>query len=66
GQDLMTAFSASLASVSNIGPGFGQVGSMANYFEIDGASKLVLSIGMLLGRLEIYGLLLLFMFHSWK
>jgi len=66
GQDLMTAFSASLASVSNIGPGFGKVGSMANYFEIDGASKLILSVGMLLGRLEIYGLLLLFMFHSWK
>ncbi len=66
GLDMMTAFSASLASVSNVGPGFGEVGSMANYFAIPTMSKMILSVGMLMGRLEIYGFILLFLFRSWR
>lgn len=66
GEDMMTAFSASLAAMSNVGPGFGKVGSMSNYFEVSTFTKMILSVEMLLGRLEIYGLALLFMFKWWK
>jgi trk system potassium uptake protein TrkH len=57
GFDLETNISASVACVSNIGPGFGMVGATGNYGAFSGFSKLVLSLGMLLGRLEIFPLL---------
>ncbi len=66
GQDLMTAFSGSLASMSNVGPGFGDVGSMGNYGGLSSVSKLIHTTLMLLGRLEIFGLLQFFMFRWWK
>ncbi|MBS4014063.1 MAG: TrkH family potassium uptake protein [Bacteroidetes bacterium] len=51
--DLYTAFSASIATIGNVGPGFGEVSSLSNYSEIPSIGKFVLTINMLLGRLEI-------------
>ena len=58
--DFMTNFSASLSCVSNIGPGFNLVGPAANFAGYSYFSKIVLSLEMLFGRLEIFPLLILF------
>ena len=65
GIDLMSSFSASLASVSTVGPGFGFYGSLDNYSLLPLAGKLLLTVLMIIGRLEIYCLILLFFFCSW-
>ena len=57
--DGVTAFSASLASIANVGPGFGDVGSLDSYATLPSAAKYVLSFEMLLGRLEIMNILAL-------
>jgi trk system potassium uptake protein TrkH len=57
GLDLMTAFSAVAACINNLGPGLAQVG--ANYADLNDAAKWVLCFAMLLGRLEIFTLLVL-------
>ena len=64
--DIYTAFSGSAATMGNVGPGFGDVSSLGNYSQIPDAGKWVLTFNMLLGRLEIYGFLSLFMIKSWK
>jgi len=64
--DLVTAFSASVACLSNIGPGLGQVGAMENYSWISPVGKWVLSFLMLAGRLELYAILILFMPAAWR
>ena len=66
GCDLMTGFSATLACASNVGPGFGEVGTMDNYAAIPAVVKLNLSLIMLFGRLEIFGLVQLFFIRWWK
>ena len=66
GFDMFTSFTAAIASISNVGPGFGLVGSMSNYSMMPDFVLIVLSFLMLLGRLEIFGLLLLFMVKSWR
>ncbi len=53
GIDLFTAFSASIATIGNVGPGFGEVSSMGNFAGLPTAGKFVLTVNMLLGRLEI-------------
>ena len=58
--DFMTNFSASLSCVSNIGPGFNLVGPAANFAGYSYFSKIVLSLEMLFGRLEIFPLIILF------
>ncbi|MDD3095368.1 MAG: potassium transporter TrkG [Candidatus Neomarinimicrobiota bacterium] len=60
GYDIVTAFSASVATLSNIGPGLSRVGAVENYAFFDNISKVVLSFFMLLGRLELYSVLILF------
>ncbi|MCI6719245.1 MAG: TrkH family potassium uptake protein [Butyricicoccus sp.] len=60
-----TNVSAVLACFNNIGPGFDVVGPMSNYSDFSSFSKLVLSIDMLLGRLEIFPMLALFSRFSW-
>lgn len=55
-----TNFTAVVACMNNIGPGFGDVGPAASFSMYTGFSKIVLSIVMLLGRLEIYPILVLF------
>lgn len=64
--DGLTAFSASIASLANVGPGFGEVGSLDNYSALPVAAKYLLSIEMLLGRLEIMNILALFLFFGKK
>lgn len=64
--DGLTAFSASIASIANVGPGFGDVGSLDNYAALPAAAKYVLSFEMLLGRLEIMNILALFLFFGKK
>jgi trk system potassium uptake protein TrkH len=66
GSDLMTGFSSALACASNVGPAFGDVGTMDNYSEVPVLMKVNLSMLMLLGRLEIFGLLQLFFIRWWK
>jgi len=64
--DLVTAFSASVASLSNIGPGLGKVGATQNYQWISIPGKWILSFLMLAGRLELYSILILFIPATWK
>lgn len=59
GVDLLSAFSGASAAMGNVGPGLGTVGSTANFGHIPEAGKWILSVTMLLGRLEIYGFLVL-------
>ena len=66
GVDLTTAISASIASLFNIGPGLGAVGAMGNYATIPTIGKGILISCMLLGRLEIYGILLLILPIAWR
>ncbi len=66
GVDILTAFSGSAAAMGNVGPGFGNVNSMGNFGTLPNLGKWILSFVMLLGRLEIYGLILLFKTTSWK
>ena len=61
-----TNFSAVLACLNNIGPGLELVGPVSNYSAFSPLSKLVLSMDMLLGRLEIFPILVLFSVQSWK
>jgi trk system potassium uptake protein len=66
GVDLTTALSATVASLFNIGPGLGDVGAMGNFSEIPAMGKGILIVFMLLGRLEIYGVILLFLPMTWR
>ena len=61
-----TNFSAVLACLNNIGPGLEMVGPVCNYSAFSVLSKLVLTVDMLLGRLEIFPILVLFSFQTWK
>jgi len=66
GVDFLTALGASAASVGNIGPGFGGVGPTDNYGWMSQPALSVMSFLMLVGRLEIYTVLLLFHPETWK
>jgi trk system potassium uptake protein TrkH len=65
GMDLVTAFGAALATVGNIGPGLGEVGATDNYGWMSSPALALLSFLMLVGRLEIYTVLLLFLPDTW-
>jgi trk system potassium uptake protein len=66
GMDIVTAFSAVIATVNNIGPGLGQVGPSGNYGSLNPFQLGVLSFAMLLGRLELLSVLVLFSSHFWR
>ena len=59
GLDLVSTFSAAVAALNNVGPGFGKVGPAGNYAAFSRPSLLTLSLAMLLGRLEIFPILIL-------
>jgi trk system potassium uptake protein TrkH len=63
GVDIMSAFSGSVAAMGNVGPGFGMVSSLGNYSQIPAAGKWILSLVMLLGRLEVYGFLMIWIYR---
>jgi len=64
--DFETNFTATLACFNNIGPGLGGVGPTCSFADFSAVSKWVLSLTMLLGRLEIYPLILLFSPYVWS
>ena len=67
GLDLITSISGAASSISNVGPGLGDViGPNGNYKDIPDISKWILSIGMLLGRLELFAVLVLFFPSFWR
>lgn len=61
GIDGMTSLSASIATIGNVGPGFGGVSSLGNYTDLPAVAKYILSVNMLLGRLEIMNVFALFL-----
>ncbi|SFT65549.1 trk system potassium uptake protein TrkH [Pseudovibrio denitrificans] len=67
GLDLVTAMSAATTAVSNVGPGLGDVvGPVGNFADIPSSAKIVLSAAMLLGRLELFTVLVLFNPEFWR
>ncbi len=66
GVDVVTSFAAVAATIGNIGPGLGLVGPMDNYAHIPMLGKWLLILCMLLGRLEIYTVLILFVPEFWR
>ena len=66
GLDIVTAFSAVAATITSAGPGLGDVGPSSNYASLPEAAKLLLCVSMLLGRLELFTVLLVFSPHFWR
>jgi trk system potassium uptake protein TrkH len=66
GVDFVTAFGAVAATIGNIGPGFGMVGPVENYAHLPSLGKWLLIWCMLLGRLEIYTLLIFLVPEFWR
>ena len=67
GLDFITSISGAASAISNVGPGLGDViGPNGNYKEIPDISKWILSAGMLLGRLELFAVLVLFFPSFWR
>ena len=60
------SFSSALTSISNVGPGLEAVGPASNFSEFSVTSKLVMSVCMILGRLEIFPILVLLSPSAWK
>ena len=67
GLDFVTAISGAASAISNVGPGLGDIiGPNGNFSNLPNFSKLSLSLGMLLGRLELFAVLVLFFPSFWK
>jgi len=66
GLDMISALSSVAASIGNIGPGLGIVGPVKNYLDIPFVGKWVLVLCMLLGRLEIYTVIVLLTPEYWR
>lgn len=66
GVDFVTSISSVAASIGNVGPALGATGPMSNFVDLPVISKLVLTINMLLGRLELYTILILFVPAYWR
>jgi len=67
GLDFITAISGSASAISNVGPGLGEIiGPNGNFSNLPNFSKLSLCLGMLLGRLELFAVLVLFFPSFWK
>lgn len=66
GFDFTTTTTSVLTTINNVGPGFEMVGPVGNFSAFSGLSKIVLSLCMLIGRLEIYPILIMFSSSLWK
>ena len=67
GMDFLSAISGAATSISNVGPGLGEmIGPNGNFKDVSDISKWVLSFGMLLGRLELFAVLVLFVPSFWR
>ena len=67
GLDFITSISGAATSISNVGPGLGStIGPNGNFSSLPDISKWILSLGMILGRLELFAILVLFLPSFWK
>ena len=67
GLDFITSISGAATSISNVGPGLGTIiGPNGNFSTLPDVSKWILSLGMILGRLELFAILVLFLPSFWK
>lgn len=66
GRDFVTTFSAAASCFNNVGPGLGLAGPMSNYGCFSWYGKVLLSLAMLFGRLELYPMLMLFIPAAWR
>ena len=67
GLDFITSISGAATSISNVGPGLGPIiGPNGDFSSLPDISKWILSFGMILGRLELFAILVLFLPSFWK
>ncbi len=67
GLDFLTSISGAATSISNVGPGLGSIiGPNSNFSSLPDISKWILSVGMILGRLELFAILVLFLPSFWR
>jgi trk system potassium uptake protein len=66
GLDLVSSFSAAVGSVNNVGPGLGQVGPSTNFASLTDSQTWICTLAMLIGRLEIFSVLVLFTPSFWR
>ena len=67
GLDFITAISGAATSISNVGPGLGSIiGPNGNFSTLPDISKWILTLGMILGRLELFAILVLFLPSFWR
>jgi trk system potassium uptake protein TrkH len=66
GMDPISAMSAAATCLAGCGPGLGSVGPMSNYADLSAAAKWILDACMLLGRLELFTVLILFTRSYWR
>ena len=67
GLDFVTSISGAATSISNVGPGLGStIGPNGNFSSLPEISKWILSLGMILGRLELFAILVLFLPSFWR
>jgi len=67
GLDFVTSISGAATSISNVGPGMGSIiGPSGNFASLPDLSKWILSLAMILGRLELFAILVLFLPSFWR
>ena len=67
GLDFLTSVSGAATSISNVGPGLGGIiGPNGNFSQLPDFSKWILTIGMILGRLELFAIIVLFIPSFWR
>jgi trk system potassium uptake protein len=66
GMDFISAFTATISSVNNAGPGLGQVGPATNYAALSDVQTWICSLAMFLGRIEVFTFLILFTRSFWR
>ena len=64
--DILTSLTAVITCINNVGPGFGAIGPVDNFSVFSAFSKIILSLDMLAGRLEIFPMVILVMPYTWK
>lgn len=64
--DLLEAISASVTCISNVGPGFGKLGPDQSFYWVSAPAKLLMALEMLIGRLELYTVMIFFLPSFWK
>ena len=66
-KDFITSISGAATSISNVGPGLGSIiGPNGDFSSLPDVSKWILSVGMILGRLELFAILVLFLPSFWR